>query len=78
MAHPMAPPRPRRFSGAQLRRIRRYKELTQAELAAAANIPLSTLRGYEQGRINPSTERLAGLAYCLMVPETRLFENVPC
>ena len=36
---------------AKLAALRKAKELTQPELAAAADVPLWTLRKYEQGQI---------------------------
>lgn len=46
----------------QAKIIRRALELTQEEFGARYHIPLGTLRDWEQGRAEPSNDRLLRIA----------------
>lgn len=53
--------------GAIIRKIRLGKNITQKDLAKAANISNSYLSDIEKGRSNPSLKTLRGLAKALEV-----------
>jgi putative transcriptional regulator len=49
--------------GKKLKELRKAKRMTQDALAAASNIPVGTIRDYEQGRrdpLLPTAQKLAG------------------
>lgn len=51
-----------------LRQLRLKAKLTQEQLAEKAGIPLSTLRGHEQGQRLPGWPTIVKLAHALGVP----------
>jgi len=55
----------RRIVGTNVRRLRLAKPLTQEQLADAAEIDVTYLRGIEAGRRNPSLIVMARLAAAL-------------
>jgi transcriptional regulator with XRE-family HTH domain len=57
----------RRIVGANVRRLRQARSLTQEELAFGSEIDVTYLRGIEAGRRNPSLMVLVGLAKSLSV-----------
>lgn len=52
------PAKKRKFDPQAMKRLRRYKKMSQPEFATLSGIPLDTIRMYEQGRTLPSIERL--------------------
>ncbi len=68
------PPRPKRKS--KLAQIRRWRGLTQEELAAATGVPLTTIYKLEAGKTwNPRVRHLRNLALALDVPFEQLLED---
>jgi|GEM_PF-1356904 len=61
--------------GAHIKELRKVKKMTQADLAAAAEISRSYLADVEAGRYNPSLETLSKLAKALSVEVSTLFRN---
>lgn len=55
----------RKFDHTRIAVIRLSQELSQRRLSEKSEIPIDTLRMYEQGRTVPSVERLAMLANAL-------------
>ena len=53
--------------GKRLGRIRRDKDMTQRDLSEMAGVPVSTLRGYEQGLRTPQLKILAKLCQALKI-----------
>jgi transcriptional regulator with XRE-family HTH domain len=53
--------------GERLQRIRRAKGLSQPQLAEAAQVPVSSLRNWEQGKRIPAFDTAARLAIALGV-----------
>jgi transcriptional regulator with XRE-family HTH domain len=53
--------------GHTLQRLRQDRGLTQAQLAAASGIPVSTLRDYEQGKRDPLLSNAQKLAKALVM-----------
>jgi transcriptional regulator with XRE-family HTH domain len=51
-----------------LRKLRKEAGLTQEELASKAGVPLTSLRGHEQGQRVPSWASVVKLAKALSVP----------
>ena len=51
-----------------LRELRKYKKLSQKEVAAYLNIPATTYNTYESGRTEPPIEILVRLSYLYSVP----------
>jgi transcriptional regulator with XRE-family HTH domain len=67
-------PRPKRQS--KLAQIRRWRGITQEELAAVTGVPVTTIYKLEAGKIaNPRVRHLRNLALALDVPFERLLEN---
>lgn len=60
--------------GANVRRLRIERKLTQEQLAHEADIDVTYLRGIEAGRRNPSVDVVVGLARSLSVHPRELFE----
>jgi transcriptional regulator with XRE-family HTH domain len=54
--------------GTQIREVRRARGLTQQQLARELNIPVRTLRAYEQNMRVPDKETLYKIAIALNVP----------
>ena len=54
---------------------RKQRGLKQAELAALAGISTPTLRGYERGRIVPSSSRINDIAAALKIDPDMLMES---
>ncbi len=61
--------------GANVRRLRVERKLTQEQLAHDAEIDVTYLRGIEVGRRNPSVAVLARLAHAAEVHLTELFQE---
>jgi transcriptional regulator with XRE-family HTH domain len=53
--------------GEKLKQVRKEKGLTQKELSEQSEIPLPTIRSYEQGQSKPSWESVVALATALGV-----------
>lgn len=64
-----------RIVGANVRRIRVERQLTQEQLAHDAGIDLTYLGGIERGRRNPSVDVLGRLAISLGVHPRDLLEG---
>jgi len=62
----------RRAIGRELAACRREVGVTQRELASALNVPLGTVRGWEQGRRNLYTEEFFAICDGLGVDPTVL------
>lgn len=60
--------------GLNIRKLRREKNLTQQDLAAACNFEKSNLARIEAGRTNPTVLTLFKICEVLRVPLKRLFE----
>lgn len=58
--------------GQRIQRLREAARMTQAELAAAAGVPLGTLRNWEQGTREPLASAVAKLARALKVSADKL------
>lgn len=64
--------------GANVRRLRKERKLTQEQLAMETEIDLTYLGGIERGRRNPSVSVLGRLAAALGVhPRDLLSEEMP-
>ncbi|HWG47716.1 MAG TPA: helix-turn-helix domain-containing protein [Gemmataceae bacterium] len=63
--------------GQKLQRLRLTAGLTQVQLAEAAGVPLSTLRGWEVDRREPGLRAAARLAKALGVTAEDLADTVP-
>ena len=61
--------------GANVRRLRKERKLTQEQLAMGTEIDLTYLGGIERGRRNPSVSVLGRLARSLGVHPSALLEN---
>lgn len=61
--------------GANMRRLRVERKLTQEQLAHDAVIDVTYLRGIEAGRRNPSVAVLARLAGVLSIHPKKLLED---
>ena len=66
-----------RIVGANVRRLRKQRGLTQERLALDAAIDLTYLGGIERGRRNPSIVVLGRLADVLNVHPRDLFDDQP-
>jgi transcriptional regulator with XRE-family HTH domain len=64
----------RKTVGANVRRLRQAKGLTQEELAFAAEIDLTYVGGIERGKRNPSLMVMARIAEALSVKLTDLLK----
>jgi DNA-binding XRE family transcriptional regulator len=62
--------------GLEIRSLRKSRDLTVAELGAAAGISTGMLSKVENGAISPSLATLHALAMALSVPITRLFTRI--
>jgi transcriptional regulator with XRE-family HTH domain len=58
--------------GARLRRLRRSRRLSQAELASALNVSAPAISGWEKGRARPRHGRVAALGKMLGVSTAEL------
>lgn len=65
-----------RIVGANVRRIRVERGLTQEQLAHDAGIDLTYLGGIERGRRNPSVEVLGRIAKALRSHPRNLFDEL--
>jgi transcriptional regulator with XRE-family HTH domain len=65
----------RRIVGANVRRLRKARGLTQEAMADAAKIDVTYLRGIEAGRRNPSLMVMARIADALATRPTDLFRR---
>lgn len=63
--------------GANVRRLRVERGLTQEHVAHEAEIDLTYLGGIERGRRNPSASVLGRIAASLAVHPRDLFDDVP-
>lgn len=63
------------FSGKKLRAIRKYQDLTAAELAERADICTSIIYSYESGKITPRMQTMELLAAALGVPVVALLTD---
>lgn len=61
--------------GANVRRLRVERKLTQEQLAHDADIDLTYLGGIERGRRNPSISVVGRLAACLNVHPRQLLDD---
>jgi len=64
-----------RVVGANVRRLRKERKLTQEQLAMETEIDLTYLGGIERGRRNPSVSVLARLAEALGVHPRDMFDD---
>ncbi len=71
----ITPTQTRRFSTARLCEFRKLRYSTQTAAADAARIPLDTYRQYENGKAQPSVNRLVTLAGVLGVAMDDLFQE---
>ena len=62
--------------GANVRRLRVERKLTQEQLAHDAEIDVTYLRGIEAGRRNPSVAVVGRLAKVLELHPKRLFDDI--
>lgn len=60
--------------GKRIRSIRRFKKMTQEDLAYQAKIDYSYLNEIENAKRNPSTTILSRIARALKVPLSELFK----
>ena len=60
-------------TGDKIRRIRRKRRLTQAELAMMSGLSLSAIQGYEQGRYEPKCKSLERIAEVFKIPVEELY-----
>ena len=63
------------FSGKKLRAIRKYQDLSAAELAERADICTSIVYSYESGKITPRMQTMELLAAALGVPVVELLTD---
>jgi transcriptional regulator with XRE-family HTH domain len=66
----------RKQFGLRLRQLRQQRELTQEDLAFAAQMDVGYLSQIERGVGNPSLVMIADLALAMKVQPTDLMENV--
>ena len=60
--------------GDRIRRIRKKRRLTQAELAMMSGLSLSAIQGYEQGRYEPKRKSLESIAEVFKIPVDELYD----
>ena len=60
--------------GANIRRARKAKKLTQAQLAERIGVTPSAITQYERGDIRPEVEKVRAIAEALGIPEQDLFD----
>lgn len=65
----------RRVVGANIRRLREAKGLTQEEVAFRAKIDLTYMGGIERGRRNPSLLVMTRIARALAIDPTELLRR---
>lgn len=65
----------RRIVGANLKRLRLARDLTQEEVAFRSDIDLTYLGGIERGRRNPSLLVLARIAAALKIEPVELLKR---
>lgn len=58
--------------GENIRKLRRKKGLTQAELAKKMGVSQQVVNQYENGKLNPKFETTKKIAYALEVPALEL------
>jgi transcriptional regulator with XRE-family HTH domain len=63
--------------GAEVRQLRKARELTLAELAAASGISVSHLSAIERGTVSASLRKITRIAEALSVPEDWFFSRRP-
>ena len=61
--------------GANIRRLRKAKGLTQEQLAHEAGIAVRYIAGVERGEENPSLKYLVKISHALGVAPSALFSN---
>ena len=61
--------------GDRIRRIRKKRRLTQAELAMMSGLSLSAIQGYEQGRYEPKRKSLESIAEVFKIPVDELYDT---
>ena len=61
--------------GDRIRRIRKKRRLTQAELAMMSGLSLSAIQGYEQGRYEPKRKSLESIAEVFKIPVYELYDT---
>ena len=61
--------------GDRIRRIRKKRRLTQAELAMMSGLSLSAIQGYEQGRYEPKRKSLESIAEVFKIPADELYDT---
>lgn len=62
--------------GQRLKRLRDAQGLSQEELAVAANVPVGSLRNYEQDRRMPRLDAAARIAKVLSISLDTLAETI--
>ncbi|WP_414169551.1 helix-turn-helix domain-containing protein [Streptoverticillium reticulum] len=62
--------------GAQVRRLRAFRELSLAELSRLSGVSRATLSGIESGRGNPTIETISAIAVALRLPLGDLLVDV--
>lgn len=72
-AHP--PPSERVTLATNIRRLRRLRDMSSAQLARTAGVGLATLSGLERGQGNPTLDTLRSLSATLGVPLTELLDG---
>ena len=60
--------------GDRIRRIRKKRRLTQAELAMMSGLSLSAIQGYEHGRYEPKRKSLESIAEVFKIPVDELYD----
>lgn len=63
--------------GAEVRQLRKARELTLAELAAASGISVSHLSAIERGTVSASLRKITSIAEAMSVPEEWFFNRRP-
>lgn len=60
------------FLGSKVRRLRRERKLTIAELAARVGVTAPTIWSWEKGKTAPRTNKIPALAESLQIAESEL------
>ena len=60
--------------GDRIKRIRKKRRLTQAELAMMSGLSLSAIQGYEQGRYEPKRKSIESIAEVFKIPVDELYD----
>ena len=63
--------------GAEVRQLRKAREMTLAELASASGMSVSHLSAIERGTVNASLRKITSIAEALAVPEEWFFNRRP-